>query len=308
MVSNEQVERYFEDGYLIVEGLFEERELQPVIDEIGETVGVYAEGLYRDGQIANRHEEEGVYSRLTKIDGECPGAAARLHLQGVLRPEQRNLWSHPKLLDIVEQLLGPEIAGHPVWNLRCKTPKNPLATVPWHQDAAYLSPGADRTFQPTAWIPLLDADETNGTLQVVRGGHKIERLVRHQLERTVGHQQSWYLYIDETDLPDGEIVTCEMPLGSVLFINQLIPHRSTENFSDKIRWSMDLRWQKPGELSGLEDAESFLMRTGRNPNFAIEWPPWANVGRIEVVHSESRAEEGDSLDRVSDAPWLQRWS
>jgi len=32
-----------------------------------------------------------------------------------------------------------------------------------------------------------------------------------------------------------------MPLGSLLLINQLIPHRSTENLSDKIRWSVDLR-------------------------------------------------------------------
>ena len=52
-----------------------------------------------------------------------------LHLQAF-----RALWSNPRLLNIMEQLLGTEdIMGHPVWNLRTKTPQNEATTVPWHQ-------------------------------------------------------------------------------------------------------------------------------------------------------------------------------
>ena len=155
-----------------------------------------------------------------------------------------------KLLDIVEQMLGSEIAGHPVWNLRSKTPKNPLVTVPWHQDTAYLAEGCSTTFQPTAWIPLVDANGLNGTLQVLKGGHRTGEVFRHRLENKRGSKASWYLYIEDTDLPEGEVVTCEMKKGSVLFLNQLVPHRSTENLSSHIRWSIDLRWQRPDEPSG----------------------------------------------------------
>ncbi|CAF4738969.1 unnamed protein product, partial [Rotaria magnacalcarata] len=35
-----------------------------------------------------------------------------------------------------QQLLGRDIAGHPVWNLRTKVPNQEQATVPWHQDTA----------------------------------------------------------------------------------------------------------------------------------------------------------------------------
>ena len=46
----------------------------------------------------------------------------------------RELWSHEKLLNIAEQLLGTaDIVGHPVWNLRPKIPRNEVTTVPWHQ-------------------------------------------------------------------------------------------------------------------------------------------------------------------------------
>jgi hypothetical protein len=42
------------------------------------------------------------------------------------------------LLNVVEQLIGPEIAGHPVWNLRTKTPQNEATTVPWHQGMLHV--------------------------------------------------------------------------------------------------------------------------------------------------------------------------
>ena len=37
------------------------------------------------------------------------------------------------MLNIVEQIIGPDIAGSPVWNLRTKCPKNEATVVPWHQ-------------------------------------------------------------------------------------------------------------------------------------------------------------------------------
>ena len=56
--------------------------------------------------------------------------------------------------------------GHPVWNLRTKTPQNEQTTVPWHQDNAYLDTSSLRTLQPTAWVPLIDTNMKNGCMQV----------------------------------------------------------------------------------------------------------------------------------------------
>ena len=46
----------------------------------------------------------------------------------------------------------------------------------------------------------------------------------------------------DTPVNEKTIVTCEVPFGSVLLLNNLIPHKSTENYSQNIRWSLDLRW------------------------------------------------------------------
>lgn len=45
----------------------------------------------------------------------------------------RDLWGNEKLLNLIEQVLGPDIAGMPNWNFRDKTPHNEATTVPWHQ-------------------------------------------------------------------------------------------------------------------------------------------------------------------------------
>lgn len=38
----------------------------------------------------------------------------------------QDLWTNERLLNVIEQFIGPEIAGHPVWNLRTKVTRNPL--------------------------------------------------------------------------------------------------------------------------------------------------------------------------------------
>ena len=60
----------------------------------------------------------------------------------------------------------PPFPGHPVWNLRTKTPQNEQTTVPWHQDNAYFDPDALNVLLVTAWIPLIDANQENGCMQV----------------------------------------------------------------------------------------------------------------------------------------------
>ena len=56
----------------------------------------------------------------SQLDAEYPGIATMVHVRGILGPQLAKLWSHPDLLNIAEQLVGSEVAGHPVWNLRAK--------------------------------------------------------------------------------------------------------------------------------------------------------------------------------------------
>ena len=308
-LSDEEVHQYFDDGFLIVEDVFTQEQLQPVLDDFAAMVDRWADKLYEGGKIGDKHAGEDVYTRLASLEKEWPNAAALVHWRAGMQPALSKVWASDKLLDMVEQFIGPDIVGHPFSLIRTKTPNTELMTVPWHQDTAYFMEGGEDTFQPTAWIPFVDATTENGTLQVVRGSHKLGRVLPHHLEKHVGHGRSWYLYIKDEDLPEAEVVTCEMQMGSVLWHSNTIVHRSTENRSDGVRWSVDLRYQRPGEPTGFPPKSKLPpMRKSDDPDHCLDWEAWVAAEQGKQEGQKYRDLQDDEFDFAPpDAPWLVRW-
>jgi hypothetical protein len=86
------------------------------MDWINQLVDDLANRLYAAGRIRNTYSDEGFYTRLTMLEREFPGAAVLVHIGGVLGQPVAELWGSKDLLDVIQQILGPDIAGHPVWN------------------------------------------------------------------------------------------------------------------------------------------------------------------------------------------------
>jgi len=102
-------------------------------------------------------------------------------LPGGVRPEDMDVphFSDPRLfewlmdpgvLDMVEQLVGPDIAVFSSHFL-CK-PAGDGRSVPWHDDAYYwremIIPSVEAV---TIWLALDEVDEGNGCMKVVPGSH-----------------------------------------------------------------------------------------------------------------------------------------
>ena len=309
-LTSKQVTQFFEEGFVLVPKLFTKEEMDPVIEGINESVEIVADKLYNSGKIEDKATNAGFYQRLIELEKQFKGTAVLLHKQGYLHQAFRDMWSNERLLNIVEQLIGPEIAGHPVWNLRTKTPVNEQTTVPWHQDNSYLDHDALQVLQPTAWIPLIDANRTNGCMQVVRRGHRLGKTATH----TCCAGDTWYVDLAEEEIVktfgvdmQKDVVTCEVPMGGALFISNCIPHRSLENYSDKVRWSLDLRWQRPDKPNGFYGLqESVLMRTAKDPNYVINWDQFATIDRTQL-QEQAVDFKGDAFDTTIHGPWMKRW-
>lgn len=76
---------------------------------------------------------------------------------------------HPKVLDAVESLIGPNIM---IYHLTSwlKEPHEP-SHVSWHQDGTYF--GLEPFEQITAWIALTDATSEMGCIKLIPGSHVI---------------------------------------------------------------------------------------------------------------------------------------
>ena len=298
------IDDFKKNGYVVIKDLFERDELLPVMNDINNLVNNLNDELLELGKIKNSYKDKEISKKLIYIEKECNGAAAWLHTRGRMTKEIAKLWCNNKLLDAVQQLIGPNISGNPIWNIRCKVPNNSLATVPWHQDTAYLNEGSENTLQIAAWIPLVDVNKNNGTLQLVKNYNK--EVFNHKLERDIGDKKSWYLYIDDNDLDTSSIFTCNFSVGTIILFNQIIPHRSLENHSDHTRWSLDLRWQKPNEYSGVESTECVPMRKeGINQDLNN----WINsIDRKEFVTADyENVKDKDGMYPNPNGPWIERW-
>ena len=308
-ISADQLAQYERDGFLIIEGLLSDDDLQPAIDELAADVDVLARRLFEAGRITSTYADEGFYTRMAAIAAEYDQAPGLYQISTPMGPALAALWSSDHLLDIVAAIIGPDIEGGAIWTVRPKAPENVLMMVPWHQDSGYLAPSGQGTVQPACWIPLLDVGEENGCLQVVRGGHRPGSNARHKVEKTVGDPRSWYLYIDEDDLPPGEQVTCAMRKGSVLFIHENMPHRGLWNLSDHVRWAIDLRWQRPSDPTGLEGQliRGPRMRKAEDPAFRPDMMAWAAEEREKYDVWVNRA-DGDPLNPEIAGSWyFARW-
>ncbi|OWF47739.1 uncharacterized protein LOC110454003 [Mizuhopecten yessoensis] len=305
------IRQFFEEGYVLVPEFFRLEELEPCRQAAERLVEKLAQKLYKGGKIKNLYKEYGFFERLTHIDKEFPGANIILLKYPDLCEEFKKLWTNERLLNVVEQLIGPEINGHPLWNLRTKTPQNEATTVPWHQDSAYLDNECYATLQVAAWIPLLDTTAHNGCMQMVQRGHRTGRIATHQC----CDGGTWYVMLDEQEMVkslgtnlDTDIVTCEVPYGGMLLFNNIIPHRSLINLSNDIRWSFDLRWQKPGLPNGFYGLkEGVLMRTAKDPNFKISWENFDRTVRHKLLRSAAVEEEEDEFDTTVPGPWMKKW-
>lgn len=248
-LQEEQIRQFFEDGYVVVPDLWMPEELEPLRQEIAAIIEKTAWRLKAEGRIQQVHEREGFATRLTRLMADHPELTPEYMRAiegkaggGHTGREMFRLITHPRLLDALEMLLGPEVVGSSVYRIRPKVPGYERGVIPWHQDSGYFSAHCDTSLIITCWIPLVDATPENGCLQVLPGLHR-GGILPH---RTGG--PGGYLIIEESDLPlpSDQAVTVPVPCGGVLLMTNLTPHCSTPSRTDTIRWSVDLRYQALG--------------------------------------------------------------
>ncbi len=71
---------------------------------------VLVEKLYAAGKIKEKHSDKDFFTRLIHVHKEFPGVSVLLHKDTATVGEaNKELWSHPKILDALEQIIGSGI-------------------------------------------------------------------------------------------------------------------------------------------------------------------------------------------------------
>lgn len=158
-------------------------------------------------------------------------------------PEFHALQHHPNIVGVIEAILGEPVMPHARIIGRTIFPQREVFTTPPHQDFIPIQGTAD-TY--TAWVPLCDIPPELGGLQIASGSH---RQGVYDFRPAMGAGG-----IAVTNPLEGTWVNSPFRQGDVLIFHSMAVHKGVSNASDRLRMSIDARYQKisdpiaPGSL------------------------------------------------------------
>ena len=214
-LSDSEIDHYRREGYVVVEGVFSRDDLAAV-DRTVRTL--------TDDAIAAGNHEQVMELEPDPVDGKR--VPRRLYNPFELHETFRELATHPRILDRIESLVGPDIGlQHSKLNMK---PAKVGSVVEWHQDLAYFPHTNDDLV--TMLVYLDDATEQNGCLQVLPRHHT--HFFAHELP------DGTFAGMITEPIGDGRFgrpVTLPAPAGSAIFMHPITPHSSLPNTSDRPR-------------------------------------------------------------------------
>ncbi|HEY0074514.1 MAG TPA: phytanoyl-CoA dioxygenase family protein [Abditibacteriaceae bacterium] len=271
-LTSEQVQAFREEGVVVVENVVTNEDLAPLIGAYEKWIDNRARELQTKGEISELHEEAPFEKRIGLLYEQTPHITDGLDIMQARLPEMFEFLRNESLLDAVESLIGPEITCSPIQHIRAKPPAKASGTgagffnVPWHQDSGVTWDEADNSEIVTCWMALVDATIENGCMEVLPGAWKKGHLT---------HQAEGGTTIRPDLMPEIQPRPVPVKKGGVVFMHRHTPHRSTPNFSDHVRWSLDMRFQPAGTPTGRPFHPDFIARSKANPQSVLtDWQTW----------------------------------
>lgn len=282
MLTDAEVATFEREGVLVVEDVLPADLIARIRAEYADLLDRLYAGWLAEGRVG---PAEGFWERLLTaysagcdwfqpMDISLPGGAIAADTPFHFGPAVFDMVTCPRVLDLVERLIGPEITSNPIQHVRIKPPAGNLHAdearahvggTDWHQDRAVAHAEADRTRMVTVWLAITDATEANGCLTAVPG---LSGMYPHCPQRQTA--------IAPGHLDMARARALPVRAGGAVILHPLTPHASLPNRSDGFRWSFDLRYNVTGEPTGREHFPAFVARSRARPETALgDWRTWA---------------------------------
>jgi non-haem Fe2+, alpha-ketoglutarate-dependent halogenase len=177
------------------------------------------------------------------------------HKTHLLFPWLNELVRDDRIVDAIEDLYGTNLL---CWttNFFIKEAHDP-AFVSWHQDSTYWGLSAPDVV--TAWVALSQSDESNGSMQVIPGTHRLEQIAHRDTfsqHNLLTRGQEIAVEVDETQAVSINLEPGEMSLHHVRII-----HGSPPNASAKRRIGFAIRYI-PTSVRQLQGNDSATLVRG----------------------------------------------
>ena len=168
-----------------------------------------------------------------------------------------DLATRPKVIDTVEQLLGPDILLFDVTYI-VKEPHS-ASHVSWHQDLTYWGLANDK--QVSMWLALTPATELSGCMRMVPGSHKNGRM-KH--DNTDDESNVLFRGQSVSGVAEEQAVMCPLQPGEASFHHGWTLHASMSNRSNDRRIGFNVQYIDPSARQTLHDLDTATLVRGED--------------------------------------------
>jgi len=226
-LTADQLEAYHRDGYVLVDDVFPQSELDAINREIE--------------RLRKEKSDDGTNQR---------DVILRL---GLKSPLTSQMCRDERILTLIEDIVKPGIAIYSA-KLFEKRPHD-TQICHWHQDDAYYTQNSECACRMSAWIPLQDCDEKNGCVWVIPGSHRTGLKPANMIGDDTGHCELAFAH-GTADIEGA--IPVPMKAGTALLFHALLAHRSLGNHTSRPRRSFIVSYQDAITGRGNKDQHKIL--------------------------------------------------
>lgn len=223
MIEQWQIDKYHEQGYLIVENVLSSEQISALQKDF--------DGWVEQSRNHQQPWGETIDGR-SRFDIESDHSSSHPSLRRVASPTEisqafKNTALESAVAQIASQLVGSSGARLHHSKVNSKLP-NTATQVKWHQDFLFTPHSNDDLV--TSLLMISDVTKENGPLQVIPGSHKGPLYSHWQGDHFTG-------YVSEQVEQENcqQSVSCFGPAGSVCFMHTRLLHASAPNHTDAPR-------------------------------------------------------------------------
>ena len=171
-------------------------------------------------------------------------------------PFIHHLLDNKNLLDIIEAIIGPDIALFGAHYIA----KKPYDGKPvgWHQDGSYWP--LEPMEVVSVWLAGTDSTTENACMRVIPGTQNKKMLKPSEMINLDTEEYVLDLAIRPGDIDDADAVDIELKAGDISIHNPSIVHGSNSNVSDKWRIGLTLRYIPTSTYVNREGWDCILLR------------------------------------------------
>ncbi len=192
-----------------------------------------------------------------------------------------DLATAPAVLDVVEQMLGPDIMLFDVTYIIKEA--NSASHVSWHQDLTYWGLSNDQ--QVSMWLALSAATPVSGCMRMVPGSHKqgrLDHVDKQDMSNVLFRGQSVDGVAEETAM------MCPLEPGQASFHHGWTLHASMPNESDDRRIGFNVQYINPSARQTLHDLDTATLVRGRDRHNHYQPDSFA-TGIMQAMNIEEHA-------------------